>query len=415
VRVVPSPDVSNEVEQIRAPEMGPVSPRATRPEDPESVRPVRVVLQQVALPKYRVPVFRALAERPGIDFTLVYSTYPGLPNVEPQGFKVVCVPLHRWVVLGQEFTWHEGQFRFVSRTHADVVILSWSTRYLSLIPGLIRARLLGIPAIVWGHGFSKHERRWAFLSRKLVARLASAVVFYGNTAAQRFIASGFDRRRVFVALNSLDQAPISASRDSWLNDPSSLAAFQTDKNIAGRDCVIFVSRLDPANRVPLLVEAAAKLRERLPNLLVLIVGSGEDGERLKAMVAEHRLEDHVRLLGSIYDEREVGAYYCSSKVFCYPRNIGLSILHAFGYGLPVVTGDDLPSHNPEIESFKDGENGLFFEDENAQSLADTLEKILRDKPLRARFALGARRTIEERWSLEKMVDGFEAAIRFCTK
>ena len=373
------------------------------------------MMQQNALPKYRVAAFRALAERPGIDFTLVYTTYPGLPNVAPEGFKAQCVKLHRFFILGQEFHWHAGQFRFVSRKHADVVIFSWSTRYLSLIPGLIRARLLGIPAIVWGHGFSKHERKWAFLGRKLVARLAKAVVFYGNIAAERFIATGFDRSRVFVAINSLDQAPIAASRDAWLNDPAKLTAFQAEKGIAGRDCVIFVSRLDPANRVPVLVEAAAVLKERLPNLLVLIVGSGEDGDRLKAMIAELGLESHVRMLGSIYDEREVGAYYCSSKVFCYPRNIGLSILHALGYGLPVVTGDDLPSHNPEIEAFVDGENGLFFKDQDAQSLASTLERLLTDEPLRARLAQGARRTVEENWSLEKMVDGFEAAIRYCLK
>lgn len=370
-------------------------------------------MQQLALPKYRVPIFRALAERPGIDFKLVYSTYPGLPNVEPVGFKAELRPLKMWRFRRQEFLWHAGQWDFVSRKHADVVILSWSTRYLSLIPGLIRARLCGIPAIVWGHGYSKHERGWAFFARKWVARLAKAVVFYGNTAAERFVESGFDRSRVFVALNSLDQSAISASRDYWLSHPDELREFQRENGLEGRDCVIFVSRLDPDNRVPLLVEAADQLRKRLPSALVLIVGSGLDMDLLKRMVDEKGLHDHVRLLGSIYDERKVGAYYCSSKVFCYPRNIGLSILHALGYGLPIVTGDDIPSHNPEIEAFRDGENGLFYKDGDATSLASTLEKVLTDEPLRASLAAEARRTVEEKFSLEKMVDGFEAAIRHC--
>ncbi len=370
-------------------------------------------MQQIALPKYRVPVFRALAERKGIDFTLVYSTYPGLPNVEAQGFKAQHRHLKQWSIFGQQFMWHAGQWEFVSKKHADVVILSWSTRYLSLIPGLIRARLLGIPAIVWGHGYSKHERRWAFLARKLVARLAKAVVFYGNTAAERFVASGFDRRRVFVALNSLDQSAIAASRDYWLSHPEELASFKHEQGVEGRDCVIFVSRLDAGNRVPVLVEAADILRKTMPTALVLIVGSGDDMGTLKRMVDERGLEDHVRLLGSIYDERKVGAYYCASKVFCYPRNIGLSILHAMGYGLPIVTGDDIPSHNPEIEAFRDGENGLFFKDGDAASLAGELERLLTDEAMRSRLATEAKRTVEERFSLEKMVDGFEAAVRYC--
>jgi glycosyltransferase involved in cell wall biosynthesis len=378
-------------------------------------RPIRVVLQQIALPKYRVPAFRELARRPGIDFTLVYSEYPGLPNVAPDGFKAVMVPLHRWKIVGQEFLWHSGQFRFVSKAHADVVILSWSTRYLSLIPSLLRARLFGIPAIVWGHGYSKHERRWAFVMRKVVARLAKAVVFYGNTAAERFVASGFDRSRVFVALNSLDQSAIAASRDWWRSHPDELQAFQQEQGLWGRDCVIFVSRLDPDNRVPVLIEAAAILRESNPNLLVLIVGSGADEQALRKQVDELKLHDHVRLLGSIYDETKVGAYYCSSRIFCYPRNVGLSILHAFGYGLPVVTGDDIPSHNPEIEAFRDGENGVFFKDQDPHSLAATLGSLLADEPRRARLAAEAQRTVTEKFSLEKMVDGFEAAIRYCVR
>jgi len=381
--------------------------------DSKEARPVRVVVQQIALPKYRVPVLRALAERPGIDLTLVYSEYPGLPSVEAKGFKALKLPLRRFLFGRQEFWWHKGQWNFVSRSHADVVILSWNTRYLSLVPGLLRARLLGIPAIVWGHGLSKTEKAWTFAARKMVARLAKAVLFYGDAAAELFIARGMNKDRVFVAINSLDQSAISASYDHWKGHPDELASFQKEQSLEGRRCVLFVSRLDPANRVALLINAISRVRERDPSVLALIVGSGEDMEALKRQVAELNLGEHVRFLGSIYDERAIGAYYCSSKVFCYPRNIGLSLLHAFGYGLPVVTGDDIQSHNPEIEAFRDGENGLFYKDGDVASLASVLERLLNDESLRSRLGVEAKRTVVEKFSLEKMVDGFEAAIRYC--
>lgn len=381
--------------------------------DSTGARPVRVLLQQIALPKYRVPVFRALAERPGIDLTLVYSEYPGLPSVEAKGFKALKLPLRRFMLGRQEFWWHKGQWNFVSRAHADVVILSWNTRYLSLIPGLLRARLLGIPAIVWGHGLSKTETAWTFAARKMVARLAKAVLFYGDVAAELFIARGMDKSRVFVAMNSLDQSAISISYDYWMSHPDELAAFQKEQSIEGRRCVLFVSRLDPANRVSMLIDAIARLKDKDPSVLALIVGSGEDMDALKRLASDLNLNEHVRFLGSIYDERAVGAYYCSSKVFCYPRNIGLSLLHAFGYALPAVTGDNIQSHNPEIEAFRDGENGLFYKDGDVGSLTSALERILNDEALRSRLAKEAKRTVVEKFSLEKMVDGFEAAIRYC--
>lgn len=378
-------------------------------------RPIRVILQQIALPKYRVPIFRELASRPGIDFTLVYAELPGLPNVEPDGFKAICLPMHRWDILGHELDWHSGQFGFFNRRNADVVILSWSTRFLSLIPGLIRARLLGIPTIVWGHGVSKHDSRWRLWFRRSVARLARATLFYNRSIADQFVARGLPAERVFTAPNSLDQAPIRAARDHWLASPDRLRAFQQEHGLAGRRTILFVSRLDPANRLDLLITAARSLRDKYPDLLVLIVGSGKERENLERQVAAADLSGTVRFLGAIYNESDLAPFCLSAQVFCYPSNMGLSLLHAFGYGLPVVTGNDPTLHGPEFEALRDGENGLLFAHGEVESLKAALVRLLADHALRARLSAEARRTIEERFSVEAMVDGFEAAIRYCVK
>lgn len=376
-------------------------------------RPIRVVLQQIALPKYRVPVFRELANRPGIDLTLVYSESPGLPNVEPDGFKAVCVPMRRWTFLGQVFDWHDGQFAYFSRRNADVVVLSWSTRFLSLIPGLLRARFLGIPTIVWGHGVSKRRSRWRLWLRGRVARLARATLFYNRSVADQFVASGFPEERVFIAANSLDQGPIQAARAGWMESPDRLRAFQREQGLEGRRTILFVSRLEPANRVDLLIKAGEALRAKYPDLLVLIVGSGQAREELERVVVERELSGTVRFLGAIYDEANLAAYFASSRVFCYPSNMGLSLLHAFGYGLPVVTGDDAALHGPEIDALRDGENGLLFRHGDVDSLVGALDRVLGDDDLRERLSGEAHRTVLERYSVAAMVDGFEAAIRYC--
>lgn len=376
---------------------------------------IRVVLQQFALPKYRVPVFREIAQRPGIDFTLVYSESPGLPNVAPDGFKAVCLPMHRWKILGQDLDWHAGQFGFFGRHNADVVILSWSTRYLSLIPGLIRARLLGIPTIVWGHGVSKRDSRFRMWLRTRVALLARAVLFYNRTIADTFVASGFPKHRVFVAVNSLDQVPMQAARNHWLESPERLGTFQREQGLAGRRTIIFVSRLESANRLDLLIQAADALRQKFPDLLVLIVGSGVDRANLEQLVRDRNLQNTVRFLGAIYNESDLAAYCLSSQIFCYPSNMGLSLLHAFGYGLPVVTGNNPTLHGPEIEALRDGENGLLFQHGDLASLTGTLDRLLSDNVLREKLAAETNRTVTDRYSVKQMVDGFEAAIRYCVQ
>src|SRR5262249_47057887 len=50
-------------------------------------KPIRFCLVQPAQPKYRIPVFRDLASRPGIDLRVIYAEEPGLPNAEAEGYS----------------------------------------------------------------------------------------------------------------------------------------------------------------------------------------------------------------------------------------------------------------------------------------------------------------------------------------
>jgi glycosyltransferase involved in cell wall biosynthesis len=144
----------------------------------------------------------------------------------------------------------------------------------------------------------------------------------------------------------------------------------------------------------------------------LIVGKGEEErKRLEVLGESHGMKDRVRFLGAIYGERELAPYFMSSDVFCYPANIGLSILHAFGYGLPVVTSDHIGGQNPEIEALKPGENGLLYRHGDADSLAETLDQIFSDKEKAREMSVCALATVDELFNIETMVNGIEASIR----
>jgi glycosyltransferase involved in cell wall biosynthesis len=253
----------------------------------------------------------------------------------------------------------------------------------------------------------------SFGLRSLLARMANAVLFYNHTNAKVFTDQGFDPRRVFVALNSLDQSIIQAARQEWLDDPARLRAWQREKGLLDKPVVLFVSRLDVNNRLGLLIDAAQHLVAWNDEVRVVIVGAGEDAENLKRRIAEKHLEKHVLMVGAVYEEKQLAPYFLSARAYCYPRNIGLSILHAFGYALPVVTGDDYKSHNPEIEALRPNENGLLYRDGDAGALATTLRTILQDPALARRMGEAAHRTVMERFSVKVMVDGFESAIRYC--
>jgi glycosyltransferase involved in cell wall biosynthesis len=370
---------------------------------------IRVSIQQPCLAKYRVPVFRELAHRSGLQVRVHYAANWNVPSVDPDGFDASVAPVRP--LAGRRLFWHQPQWNCASPEQSDVVVLTWNIRFLTLVPALIRARLSGVGTVLWGHGYSKQERGWRRALRNRIAASADSILLYNHTAAQQLVNDGFPAERIHVALNSLDQRPIRRARKDWLNRPDDLAAFREQHGLGAGPVILFVSRLEEENRVDLLLEAAARLLPGAPALKIVIVGDGPDGARLREQCERLGLAEAVIFAGKIYNEQALAPWFLSADVFCYPANVGLSLLHAFGYGVPVVTSDKLESQNPEIEALDDGVNGLFYRDGDVASLTAALERITSDSDLRHRLASEALRTVTTRFTIENMVDGIEASVR----
>ncbi len=385
---------------------------ADPPADPPVRPPIRLSIVQPSLAKYRVPVFRELASRPGIDLHVFYAGNTGIPNEAPDGFAGTPAPMVIRRPGGHPIYWHPAQLKRADPATTDVLNLSWDLHYASLIPALLRARRRGVPTVLWGHGYSKRERGWRRWLRWRVARLATAVLLYNHSTAERLVADGLPAERVFVALNTLDQSEIQAARSDWLSRPADLATFRAEHGLTAGRTVLFVSRLD-GNRVDLLIDAAVLLAEKMPDLKVVLIGKGDERPALERLAADRGIAANVRFLGPVYGEPDLAPWFLCADAYCYPANIGLSLMHAFGYGLPVVTTDRTESQNPEIEAFRDGENGLTYADGDPAALAAVLGRLLDDAALRDRLGRDARRTVLEDFTLSNMVDGFVASARYC--
>lgn len=381
-------------------------------DDQASPTPIRVLMQQAAMPAFRVPYYRSLANRGTIDLTVLYGTID-LPNVEPEGFKAE----HRLMKhLPGGFQYDARHMELIKTGNWDALSMAWNTRFLSLFPGIRAARKRGIGVVLWGHGYSKAEGAFRSWLRYKAGEMADAVVLYSRSVADDYIKRGMPKEKVFVALNSLDPGPMQEARTKILADPEGLAAFKREHGLGGSDgqgpVIIYVSRLDPNNRVPMLIEATKRLLGEFPALKTIVIGKGPDLDNVKQTVERLGIEGHVLCPGAVYGEDNIGPYLCSADVFCYPANIGLSILHAMNYALPVVTSDHIESQNPEIEALRDGANGLLYQHGNLDDLVSKLATLLRDRELRERLGKEGHRTATEDYHTDRMADGMEAALKF---
>lgn len=399
-------------------------------------RPIRVVLHQASLAKYRLPVFAELAKRSSIDLTVSYGELPGLQNVDPKGFAARFGRV-RAVSRRPSFYWQTQQFRSAllrGSEKPDVLVLPWDLHYLSLIPAMLTARSRGIGVVLWGHGFSKQDNAARTWARMRVGRLADCVVLYNARTRDFLLSHGVPSNRIFVAPNSIDQAPVQSARWDWVSDDRRLEEFRTAHRLREGPVMLFVSRLLPERRVDLMLRAMKTLADRYPSIQAVIIGGGPEEGAIRALAREMgivQLDRHgepldptqaavkpgdprlrVRLLGALYEEHDLAPWFLCSDLMCFPAFLGLSVLHAFGYGLPVVTSDEPSQHGPEFAAIREGVNGKTFKADDAEDLAAQLDWLLSD-PERLRSASNAALTTAlTEYNVPSMVDGLEAAIRF---
>jgi glycosyltransferase involved in cell wall biosynthesis len=153
---------------------------------------------------------------------------------------------------------------------------------------------------------------------------------------------------------------------------------------------------------PLVGELA---RRDLPFVMHLI-GSGDDGPRLREELAQAGVGHHVRWWGWLTPS-EVRVRLGQLAVLVLPSDVeGLpvALLEAMGQGVvPVATR--IPSGNTEL--VRDGENGFLATVGDTKGFADRLEQLHRDRSLLARLRRAAWVTSAD-YSVQRMASAYEA-------
>ena len=153
----------------------------------------------------------------------------------------------------------------------------------------------------------------------------------------------------------------------------------------------------------LLIEAFAKLLEKMPNSKLLIAGDGPLKSSLESKIANLNIKNNVQLLGSRNDIAEL---LSASDVFVLTsksEGLSLSMIEAALSGLPVITTE---SGGPK-DIIKNGFSGYFVAFE-VDDIARRMKQLAEDPLLRKRLGRVGKNLAKNRFSLAKMIDKHQA-------
>ncbi|HXW39111.1 MAG TPA: glycosyltransferase family 4 protein, partial [Acidimicrobiales bacterium] len=178
--------------------------------------------------------------------------------------------------------------------------------------------------------------------------------------------------------------------------------------------VVSVSRLVPRKGMDVLVDAAVRLRHRVPGLTVAIAGSGRDRDRLAGRIAEQ--EAPVRLLGALSDDdvprlvgaADVFAMLCRDRWLGLEREgFGMVFLEAAAAGVPQVAGRSGGVEDAVVH----GETGIVVDrPTDVGAAAEALGRLLRDGELASRLGAAARARAVASFDDERLAPRLAAAL-----
>lgn len=143
--------------------------------------------------------------------------------------------------------------------------------------------------------------------------------------------------------------------------------------------LISVCRLVPRKGLGYLIEAMEQLKH--DGMVLELIGSGQEEQRLAALVRDRGLAGHVIMVGYVAAER-LYEHYHRTDIFVLPslnESFGQVLLEAMSCGLPIVasTVGGIP------ETVRHEINGLLVPPGDSQALVAAIRSLARDPSMRA--------------------------------
>lgn len=207
------------------------------------------------------------------------------------------------------------------------------------------------------------EPKWHWKVQKLAGRAAQKIVVPSPSVAQ--VAREWcdvPEKKIIIIPNAIDLADFCGG---GVGPPSS------DFSIG------FLGRLDPIKRIPDLVKAM----RNLPRGHLHIFGEGPAREEIEKTVMQLGLKDRVTLHGAVQRPQEALSKIQLLVLPSAAEGFGLVLIEAMAAGIPVVA-TDVPGIRDVV---KDCATGLLVPPAQPAKLADAINRVMTDAPLRKRL------------------------------
>lgn len=269
--------------------------------------------------------------------------------------------------------------------------------------GRLAAWLAGTPLIVHTlHSLVFHEyqpwlinRAW-WLAKKICAPVTDHFISVSEVIVEKAIAAGIDKAEKFTTIYSGMELDWFLKADHDGTKVREEFGIPPDSPVVGK-----IARLFPLKGHDQLMDAAPEIVKRVPDVRFFLIGDGTLLEHLQKRAREYGILENFVFTGLVDRSRIPEMISAMDVVVHTSLREGLArvLPQSLAMGRPCVSFDIDGAREVVINDH----TGYLVEAFDKVGLADSLARLLNDKPLREKLGANGRKHVDPKFRAEKMV------------
>ncbi len=311
-------------------------------------------------------------------------------------FPLIVYNLKR--IFSLSFLKHLRKFiHFVQSEQLDIVQMFFVD---GNIFGITGARLAGCKNVISSRrNMGDWHNRLHISILRFLRRWTGHYLSNSEAAAAKTVeVEGVLPSRITVIYNGLD-----LQRFQSLS-PDKRSKQRREWNIADNETLIgTVANLRSVKNVASFIRTATQLDRDFPSLKYVVVGDGNDREKLQNLIDTSGLTDKFHLAGRYPDAAPCLAAFDIAVMCSKFESFSNSLIEYMAAGLPIVASNV----GGNGEAISHNENGLLYPVDDEKGLENGLRVLLSDRSLAARLGESARESAFRRFSREAYIQSHQ--------
>ena len=344
------------------------------------------------------------------DFEVVVASGGGGEldrRLKASGIKTIFIKsLQRDVSLWKDFAVFFELLKIYRQEKPDVVHLN-SSKIGGI--GALAGRICRVPKIIFtAHGWAFNEKR-NFVSRKIIAFLQWFTVLMSHTTiavsqsmANQILNFPFiSQKKIKVIYNGVAEIDFEMRATSRHPHITNRAAEKRDTMLNHSVWIGTISELHKNKGIDVALNAFAEVAKKYEQVIYVVIGEGEERERLTQQIEKLGLSDRAFLVGFIPDAKRYLKAFDIFTLTSRTEALPYAVLEAGLAGLPVIAS--AVGGIPEIINSTDMGCLVTTGKHAEHAIKTAIEKLITEPDLQQKLGQNLQKRVRAEFSQQKML------------